>query len=116
MQRSPRIGSSMGRTRRFQPSVDRRSIGLLVLLVGAALVTIATSVHAGLYKWTDARGVVHYSDQLPPDAVNRANYQLNRQGLTIRKTEQARPVELRTGKDNSEIERERQAQRAEMLA
>jgi hypothetical protein len=116
MLRSPRTGNSMVRTRRFQPSVDRRSIGLVALLVGAALVTLATGAHAALYKWTDARGVVHYSDQLPPDAVNRANYQLNRQGLTIRKTEQARPVELRTGKDDSEIERERQAQRSQMLA
>jgi hypothetical protein len=108
----------MARSNRFQPSVDRRSIGLLALLVGAAIVTIATGAHAALYKWTDARGVVHYSDQLPPDAVNRANYQLNRQGVTIRKTEQARPVELRTGtgKGDSDIERERQAERSQMLA
>lgn len=106
----------MVRTSHFQPPVVRWSVGSLALLAGAALLTIAAGAHAALYKWTDARGVVHYSDQLPPDAVNRASYQLNRQGLTIRKTEQARPVEPRTAKAGGEIERERQAERDQMLA
>lgn len=106
----------MVRTSHFQAFVVRGSIGPLALLVGAALLTIAGAAHAALYKWTDARGVVHYSDQLPPDAVNRANYQLNREGLTIRKTEQARPVERRTAKGDSEVDRERQAERDRMLA
>ena len=42
---------------------------------------------------------IHYSDKIPAEAVNRANLQLNRQGLTIRKTEQARPSTQPRGED-----------------
>lgn len=100
----------------LRPMDVRASLGLLALLFGALLCGIASSAHATLYKWTDARGAVHYSDQLPPDAVNRASYVLNRQGLTIRKTEQARPVERRVPKGDSEEQRLRQAERDQTIA
>jgi hypothetical protein len=35
---------------------------------------------------------VHYSDKLPVEAVNGATTQLNRQGVTVHKTEAARPL------------------------
>lgn len=68
------------------------SMGLLpALLVGVVLFAIATIAHAELYKWTDASGVVHYSDHLPADAVNGAHEELNRQGVPIRRTAKAAP-------------------------
>ncbi len=79
------------------PAARRGSCSALVL--GALLITLASSAHAGLYKWTDERGRIHYSDKMPADAVNRASYELNRQGQTVRKTEQARPVVQRVPKD-----------------
>ncbi len=92
-------------------------IAFAVLLLGALLAGIPSNAHAGLYKWTDARGVVHYSDQLPPDAVNRASVELNRQGQTIRKTEQARAVVVQAlPKGENEEEHQRQVQRAELIA
>jgi len=62
---------------------------LPALLAGIMLCGIAAGAHAGLYKWTDERGIVHYSDKLPPDAVNRASIQLNREGIAVKETGQA---------------------------
>ncbi|MGE5104286.1 MAG: DUF4124 domain-containing protein [Betaproteobacteria bacterium] len=87
-----------------------------LLLTGVLLLALSSHAQATLYKWTDARGVVHYSDQLPPDAVDRARYELNRQGLPIRKTEAARPVVQRLAKNETEEQRAREAEREKVIA
>jgi hypothetical protein len=87
-----------------------------LLLAGMLLLALSSHARATLYKWTDARGVVHYSDQLPPDAVDRARYELNRQGLPIRKTEAARPVVQRLAKTETEEQRAREAEREKVIA
>jgi chromosome segregation ATPase len=40
---------------------------------------------AGMYKWTDDQGIVHYSDQLPADAVNKGGTVFDKQGRQIKK-------------------------------
>jgi chromosome segregation ATPase len=42
---------------------------------------------AGVYKWTDDQGNVHYSDQMPPDAVNKGGVVFDKQGRQIKKIE-----------------------------
>lgn len=52
---------------------------LIALLVGCALATDWPPANAGdlpIYKWTDARGVVHYSDK-PPASATPDQYLLN---------------------------------------
>ena len=94
-----------------------RSWWPIALLLGACLIVLASHAHATLYKWSDERGVVHYSDKMPAEAVNRASYELNRQGLTVRKTEQARPVAQRVvPKTENDEQRLRQAERDRLLA
>ena len=89
----------------------------LGIAIGFALLVFAAhDAQATLYKWTDERGVVHYSDQLPADAVNRATVELNRQGQTIRKTEQARPVVQRIPRTETEEQKLREAERERVLA
>lgn len=39
------------------------------LLLAAILVFASSSAHAQVYKWVDAQGKVHFSDQPPPGAV-----------------------------------------------
>lgn len=85
------------------------------LLACALLIAVAGRAHAALYKWTDAQGVVHYSDQLPVDAVNRASSQLNRQGMTVHKTEQARVVQ-HVAKTEGEEQKLREAERERVIA
>jgi uncharacterized protein DUF4124 len=89
----------------------------LVAALGATLLVLAAGhAQAALYKWTDERGVVHYSDQLPPDAVNRANYELNRQGMTVKKTEQARTIVQRVPRTETDEQKLREAERDRMVA
>lgn len=40
---------------------------------------------AGVYKWTDDQGVVHYSDQLPADGVNKGGVVIDKQGRQVKK-------------------------------
>jgi hypothetical protein len=86
-----------------------------MLLVTLPL-AIAGNAHAALYKWTDANGHVHYSDQLPADALDRERFELNRQGLTVRKTEPVRRVAQQAPKSEDEQQRGREAERERQLA
>lgn len=92
------------------------SMGLLpALLVGIVLFAIATIAHAELYKWTDSSGVVHYSDHLPPDAVNSAHEELNHQGVAIRRTGRAAPPSQQPT-STAEQERSRQLARERLAS
>ena len=86
---------------------------LPALLVGIVLFAIATIAHAELYKWTDASGVVHYSDHLPADAVDRAHEELNRQGVPIHRTGKVAPpapqASAAAQERDRQLARERQA-------
>ena len=70
---------------------------LLPIVVAAAWFGI-DAVSAATYKWTDENGVVHYSDRVPPEAVNRGNVELNKQGVPVRKTDPALTGEQRRAK------------------
>jgi hypothetical protein len=85
--------------------------------VAAVLALLAAgAAQAALYKWPDARGAVHYTDKLPPEAVNRQSYELNRQAQPIHKTEPARPVVARAAKTETEEQKQREADRERLLA
>jgi hypothetical protein len=49
-----------------------------------ALGTLSATA-AGVYKWTDDQGIVHYSDQMPADAVNKGGTVFDKQGRQIKK-------------------------------
>ena len=64
--------------------------------------TLAFSVNAlgqgtgkKLYRWTDEKGEVHYTDQLPPDAAKAAREELNKQGMAVDRVERAMTPEER---------------------
>jgi hypothetical protein len=40
---------------------------------------------AGMYKWTDDQGIVHYSDQMPVDAINKGGVVIDKQGRQLKK-------------------------------
>ena len=61
-----------------------------VALAGFALFAGAQgALAAGMYKWTDDKGVVHYSDQMPPEAVNKGTVVMDKQGRAVKKIEPA---------------------------
>jgi len=77
----------------------------------AALALAAGAAEAALYKWVDDKGVTHYSDTMPPEAVNKGNVQLSPQGLPIKKTDPAITPEQRKAR---EAEEERQQEAAKL--
>lgn len=77
------------------------------LVLGAALLA-AFPAAAATYKWVDENGVVHYTDRVPPEALNRGNVELNKQGVPVRKTEPALTPEQRRAKAAEDEKRKQQ--------
>jgi hypothetical protein len=71
-------------------------------LVVLALLAAPGTARAATYKWVDEKGVVHYTDHMPPEAVNKGNAELNKQGVTIKKTDPALTPEQRRAKEDEE--------------
>ena len=68
----------------------KRSVLLAGLLLFLALAyAAARDAHGATYKWVDEKGIIHYSDKMPPDAVNRAHVELDRQGRQFKKVDPA---------------------------
>src|SRR4051794_29696488 len=61
--------------------------GLLPVISVAALALVIGTGEAKLYKWVDENGIVHYTDKIPTDAVDKSNVELNKQAVPIRKME-----------------------------
>ena len=88
----------------------RVALTLAVLLVSGAALTAMNPARAATYKWVDEKGVVHYSDKIPPEAVDKASVELNPQGIPIKKTDQTLSAEQRRAMEQ-DAERQRQADR-----
>lgn len=56
---------------------------------------LAFPAQAAMYKWVDEQGHIHYGDTLPQQATGRANVELDKQGLTIKKNAGALTPEQR---------------------
>ena len=52
---------------------------LLVLVV-----FITEFSHASFYRWTDAKGIVHYTDAIPPEHAQTGHLELDAQGMRIK--------------------------------
>ena len=73
---------------------------LAIMTTGALLLALAAPASAQkLYRWTDKDGKVHYSDQVPPEAVDNARSELNEQGITVKNTERALTEDERAARD-----------------
>jgi hypothetical protein len=84
----------------------RRAIALATLVVAsAAVVAGINTARAATYKWVDEKGVVHYTDTMPPEAVDKASVELNKSGIPIKKTDKALTPEQRRA---LELDAERQ--------
>jgi len=79
----------------------------LACLALAALFLLSPAVRAATYKWVDDQGVVHYSDKMPPEAINKGSVELNKQGIPIKKNDPALTPEQRRARE-AEDERARQ--------
>jgi hypothetical protein len=75
------------------PATDagwKRSVLLAGLLLFLALTyAVSRDVHGATYKWVDEKGLVHYSDKMPSNAVNGAHVELDKQGRAFKKVDPA---------------------------
>ena len=63
------------------------------------------AVFAGMYKWVDDNGEVHYSDRVPPQAAKQERKAIDEQGRTLKIYERAKTEEERkAAKRQREIE------------
>ncbi len=90
-----------------------RIAGAVALLVLAAAATPAS--RAATYKWVDEKGVVHYTDKIPPEAVNKANVQLDKQGVPVKKIEPAPTAAERKAKADEEVRQTQLAKERELV-
>jgi len=76
-----------------EPAPDagwKRSLLLAGLLLFLALAYAASrDARGATYKWVDEKGLVHYSDKMPSDAVNGAHVELDKQGRQVKKIDPA---------------------------
>lgn len=87
----------------------------LTLLLPVLLCAAPPADAQKLYRWTDKDGKVHYTDQLPPEAARDQREELNKQGMTINRTERAltpeeqaaRAVELAKLAEQQRLDEER---------
>jgi chromosome segregation ATPase len=68
-------------------AIDKRMFGWGASACFAAWLALGAlqAAAAGMYKWTDDQGIVHYSDQMPADAVNKGGVMMDKQGRQIKK-------------------------------
>lgn len=86
------------------------------VLVAAVMFAGAGPARAATYKWVDEKGIVHYSDKMPPDAVDKASVQLNKQGIPIKSTEKALTPEQRRAMEQDEVRQRQTAKQQEEIA
>src|SRR6266545_8127134 len=83
------------------------------VLAAVTLLCVPRLSLAATYKWVDEKGVIHYTDKLPPEEVNKANVELNKQGIPVKKTEPAPTPEQRRAKAFEEEQQKQLAKQQE---
>jgi len=81
-----------------------RSSRLLIFMMSALFVA---SAQAGLYRWVDENGAVHYGDKVPARYLIKEHEELNEQGTTVKKHDRAMTANERVEKKRQVAERKR---------
>ncbi|MGB5519415.1 MAG: DUF4124 domain-containing protein [Gammaproteobacteria bacterium] len=63
--------------------------------------------HAGMYRWVDEYGDVHYGDKVPAQYLKKEHEELNEQGTLVKKHDRAMTAEEKAEKKRLDAERER---------
>ena len=98
-----------------------RIVGAILLVVAAsALPSIGSAQQHSqgpkLYKWTDANGVVHYDQTVPPEYANRDREVLNNQGVRVGSEEGEITAEERAAAEERETRAEADRKAKEDIA
>lgn len=92
------------------------AVRLLGALVLATMVIVgAPHARAATYKWIDEQGVIHYTDKIPTEAINRGNVELDKQGVAIKKTDPALTPEQRKARADEEARQQQLAKDRDLI-
>jgi len=94
-------------------TIAKRS-SFLQLALAAAIAVGVPVAFAATYKWVDEKGVVHYTDKLPPDQVDKAKSQIDKQGVTVKRTEPAPTADQKRAKAEQEAREKQLAKEREL--
>ena len=106
---------AVGRTMRRKTGDEVQRIAMafaIAIVAGVVVLSAAGGARAATYKWVDEKGVVHYTDKLPPDQVDKATTELSKQGVTVKQTDKAMTPEQRRAKE-LEAERAKEVAKAQ---
>jgi len=92
-----------------------------VRLAAAAAVLCALALvagrpaHAATYKWVDDKGIVHYTDKIPQEALNKGNVVLDRNGVPIKRNDPPLTPEQRKARADEEARQQQLAKERELI-
>ena len=89
---------------------------LQTLSLGTLLLVIMTTTDAGLYRWVDAEGKVHFSDKVPAKVAKQGHSELGENGVETKKTLSAKELqEIKAEKEKNEEENKLLAEEAKKV-
>ena len=94
------VGDALARARYVRLAAATAVLCALALLA-------AQVAHAATYKWVDDKGVVHYTDKIPQEALNKGNVVLDGNGIPIKRNDPPLTPEQRKARADEEA-RQRQ--------
>jgi hypothetical protein len=94
--------------RPWRATVQRMAFSALA----AVLLLASGTAQAGMYRWVDGNGHVHYGDTLPPTYQQSGAAEMNKQGQVIRRTqsEAERKAEAERQAEQKRVQQEQQRQ------
>ena len=84
-------------------------------IFAASIAVCAPAALAATYKWVDENGKVHYTDKLPPEQVDKASTQLDKQGVPIKRIEPAPSAEQKRAKAEAEAREKQLTKERELI-
>lgn len=87
------------------------------VMICVIAVLFVASADAGLYRWVDDNGNVHYGDKVPERYLNKEHNELNEQGALVKKHDRAMSADEKAvkKKQEAEIKRQENERRAQAL-
>ena len=114
-------GTTTGR----QPRTDAQALrhpwprAAIAAAAAASLVAafaLAGNARAATYKWVDEKGVVHYTDKIPPEAVNKGSTVLDKQARPTKRIDPALTPEQRRQREIEDEQKRAAAKVQEEIA
>ena len=88
----------------------------LAAILASGTLLVGHAANAATYKWVDEKGVVHYTDKMPPEQADKGATVLDKQGHAVKKIEPAPTAEQRKAMDAAEEEKRNAAKAQEERA